>query len=56
MVGRNKCPAFVTIKELEKVVIGKEKPLSQVGREILIKAVTQSFSTYGMRNLFIYLF
>ena len=49
MVGRSKCPAFVTIKELEKVVVGMEKPLSQAGREILIKAMVQSFSTYGMR-------
>ena len=49
MVGRNKGPAFVKIKELEKVVVRKKKPLSQAGREILIKAVAQSFSTYGMR-------
>ena len=55
MVGRSKCPAFVTIKELEKVVVGMEKPLSQAGREILIKAMVQSFSTNGMR-FFYFLF
>lgn len=27
MVGRNKCPAFVRIKELEKVVVRNEKRL-----------------------------
>lgn len=55
MVGHNKCPAFETIKELEKVVVGKEKPLSQAGRKILIKALAQSFSTYGMRFFFFFL-
>ena len=54
MVGHNKCPAFETIKELEKVVVGKEKPLSQAGRKILIKALAQSFSTYGMRFFFFF--
>ena len=43
---------YILIKELEKVVVGKEKPLSQASREILIKVMAQSFSTYGMRFLF----
>ena len=50
IMGRSKCHAFNDIKErIWKRLQGwKEKFLSQVGREILIKAVVQAIPTYAM--------
>ena len=50
LVGRNKNASFNYIKEQvwKKLQGWKEKLLSQVGREILIKAVGQVIPTYTM--------
>ena len=50
LVGRNKKESFTHIKQqIWKKLPGWEaKLLSQVGREILIKAITQSLPTYTM--------
>ena len=49
-VGRSKYQTFAQLKEKvwKKVNGWKEKLLSQVGKEILIKAVAQSMPTYTM--------
>ena len=50
IVGHNKKSAFAPIigRVWSKLKGGKEKMMSQVGREILIKAVAQAISTYTM--------
>ena len=50
LVGRNKKASFNYIKERvwKKIQGWKEKLLSQVGREILIKAAVQAITTYIM--------
>ena len=49
-MGRNKRNTFNDIKEkLSKKLAGwKEKPLSKVGKEVLIKVVAQDIPTYTM--------
>ena len=49
-MGRNKKNTFKEIKEkLTKKLVGwKEKLLSKVGKEILIKVVAQAIPTYSM--------
>lgn len=49
-VGRNKKNTFKEIKEkfAKKLAGWKEKLLSQAGKEVLIKAVTQAIPTYSM--------
>ena len=50
LVGRNKKNTFKEVKDkLAKKLAGwKEKLLSKVGKEILIKAVAQTIPTYTM--------
>ncbi|XP_065625285.1 uncharacterized protein LOC136065684 [Quercus suber] len=50
MVGRKKKESFIYIKERiwEKLQGWKEKLLSQVGREVLLKAIVQAISTFAM--------
>lgn len=50
LVGRNKKTSFNYIEESvwKKIQGWKEKLLSQVGREIIIKAVVQAIPTYTM--------
>lgn len=50
LVGRGKKEALNRIKDQvgRKIVGWKDKLLSNVGREILIKAVAQAMSTYTM--------
>ena len=50
LVGRHKKASFDYIKERiwRKLQGWEEKLLSQVGREILIKAVVQAIPTYSM--------
>ena len=51
LVGKNKRNSFNAIKEkLNKKLAGwKEKLLSKVGKEVLIKVVAQAILTYTMR-------
>ena len=51
LVGKNKRNSFNAIKEkLNKKLAGwKEKLLSKVGKEVLIKFVAQAILTYTMR-------
>ena len=50
LVGRNKKNTFKEIKEkfAKKLAGWKEKLLSEAGKEVLIKAVTQAIPTYSM--------
>ncbi|XP_042988614.1 uncharacterized protein LOC122316144 [Carya illinoinensis] len=50
IVGRSKFNTFRSLKEriLQKIVSWENKFLSQVGKEVLIKAVLQSIPTYTM--------
>ena len=50
MVGRKKKKSFVYIKERiwGKLQGWKEKLLSQVGREVLLKAIVQAIPTFAM--------
>lgn len=49
--GRSKRDALVYIKEqvLAKIMGWKQQTLSQAGREVIIKAVTQAVLTYQMK-------
>ena len=49
-VGRNKMSCFTQIKERiwARIQGWKEKLLSQVGKEVMIKAVVQSIPVYSM--------
>ena len=50
MIGRSKKASFNSLKEriLHRIKGWKEKFLSKVGREVLIKAIAQSIPTYAM--------